>query len=726
MENKFVELLAPCGSEESFFAAIKNGASAVYLGVQSFNARMKTNNFTFENLEKLVQFAHLHEVKVFLTLNTLISNSEVAEFLQVAVRAYNLGIDAIIVQDIGMALAIKKLLPQMPIHASTQMGVHNLAGAKVLEEMGFSRVIVSRETKLQDIRDIKEHTNLEIEAFVQGALCVAFSGACYLSSVMCGKSGNRGQCSQLCRLPYGVFDHGKTSEKEYLLSAKDLCLAKRLRELKDAGVCSFKIEGRARRAGYVAAVVHTYREIINNDFAVDNSQIEALKLAFNRGNFCDGYLNNGTPDAIIEKDVQGHIGVLAGKVCSFSFGKKFNVLEIISSKKIEKGDGLKFFRDGKEISSIGVQDVLEIQKNKFRITSTNRLLRVGDDVFLTLDKSREDFLQEADDRIKVDCHFVAKIGVKPVLNLFYKSHVVCEVGNNLCEAAKNMPTTFADVKKQLQKKSDEVFELCISEVDAEGVFLPVSVLNEIRRSAIEKLKQVVLLPTKRKEVVFDFIEDIKTEKQKEHFNGDLVFFEKIEDLNAAKPKKDDILVFDPQLYCENSFIDLKKQNNKVFLNLPTYATGKEVQMLLDFAKKYFDGVVANNIYGLMFSRHGIAVFGGASLNVFNFVSDRALKKLGTIRNTVSFELPLEEQEEFDDCYKMQNIFLPLMTFCHCPNKTINGGTCKTCKNEGDLTFVSEGMQSFRIVRKKVLNCTFSFCAVAAKENASCKNLVKKL
>lgn len=227
---KNVEILAPVGSKEMLEVAIASGADAVYLGLENFNARAKADNFSSENIRQSIKRCHLFGIKVYITVNTLISDNEIDDVLSMIEKAYIARADAFIVQDIGLAKFMKERFPNIELHASTQMGVCNAKGAKILEKLGFSRVVVARETTIEDIKQIKSQTNLEIEAFVQGALCVCYSGSCYLSSKLKNKSGNRGECLQLCRLPYKLIESGKIKKQGYLLSTRDISLLDRDRK----------------------------------------------------------------------------------------------------------------------------------------------------------------------------------------------------------------------------------------------------------------------------------------------------------------------------------------------------------------------------------------------------------------------------------------------------------------------------------------------------------------
>ena len=263
------ELLSPVGDFECLKAAVQNGAKAVYLGASSFNARAKATNFDTENLKKAIKYAKARNVKVHLTLNTLIKNNEFLDAVNLAIESYNLGVDAIIVQDFGLAKFLLENYPEIPLHASTQMTVHNLTGVNQLASLGFSRVVLSRELSLDEIKYIKNNTNTELEVFIHGALCISYSGQCLLSSMIGGRSGNRGLCAQPCRLPFELIEKDINNQKEilldkgYLLSPRDNCAIEFLPELIKYGVNSFKIEGRMKTPTYVGTVTRIYRKYID-------------------------------------------------------------------------------------------------------------------------------------------------------------------------------------------------------------------------------------------------------------------------------------------------------------------------------------------------------------------------------------------------------------------------------------------------------------------------------
>ena len=275
---KKCELLSPVGDFDCLKAAIQNGADSVYLGASSFSARAFANNFNYDELKRAIEYAKLRNVEVHLALNTLIRNDELENAINLAITAYNYGIDAIIVQDLGLAKYLIDNLKNLPIHASTQMTVHNLESINILEKLGFSRAVLSRELSLNEIEYITKNSNIEIEAFMHGALCISYSGQCLLSSAIGGRSGNRGRCAGPCRLPYELLDSKSTLDKGYLLSCRDLCSLEFLPQLINCGITSFKIEGRMKSPEYVATVTRIYRKymdlVLNNkDYKIDHKDL---------------------------------------------------------------------------------------------------------------------------------------------------------------------------------------------------------------------------------------------------------------------------------------------------------------------------------------------------------------------------------------------------------------------------------------------------------------------
>jgi len=299
-----IELLAPAGNFDALKSAIANGANAVYCGLNKYSARAKATNFDLEQIKKAIDYAHLFNVKIYVAMNTLLYQNELKPALDLARQLHDFNVDALIVQDLGFVALLKKELPNLILHASTQMGIHNLEGAIAAKKLGLERIILSRETTLQDIKNIKANCDIELEFFCHGALCAGFSGNCYLCSILMKQSGNRGRCLQLCRKQYTI-----NGQKGYWLSAKDLCMAGALKNLAEAGICSFKIEGRMRRSRYVAEVVRVYRKILNDGFKYTKEDKKALDAVYIRGGGTQGFLFD-TKNNVMCDITSGHAGAL--------------------------------------------------------------------------------------------------------------------------------------------------------------------------------------------------------------------------------------------------------------------------------------------------------------------------------------------------------------------------------------------------------------------------------
>jgi len=697
IDTSEIEVLSPAGDMQGVFAAINNGANAIYLGLKEFNARGNICNFSFEELEKVVNLAHLYNVKIYLTFNILIKNCEIEEAINVVKKAAEIGVDAFILQDIGFAMKIKQMCPEICIHASTQMGIHNLEGAKFLEKCGFSRVVLARETPINEIKRIKDNTNLEIEYFVQGALCVSFSGNCYLCALMTGNSGNRGKCQQFCRLPYTVKnDNNEISG--YMLSAKDFCMLGKLKDLCEAGVISLKIEGRARRPAYIAESTRIYRQCLDNNFVYTEKDFEELKKVFNRGDFTPGYLEN---NKIIYPNLQGHKGIKVGKVVGFKPGKKFNVIEIISDKETSRGDGLKFIKNEKEIASIGVMDVKK-QEKKYIITTLAKVQK-DCDVYLTLDAKNEAYALNRVKKLPLKIEFIAKENQKAKLILHSGEYEVEYESDILTEVAKNHALSVDDVLKQLSKLGDEPFEIMSSKIDIDNVFIPVSELNKIRREGIQKLKEKII-KARYKHLCFNDIKNETSFTKKSSINIYKVF-------NADDLKKvnNGVVIYSPADYIENDILKFEEECKKItsdyYLDLPIFATTNEIEFFKKILQKASFGVVANNYYALNLSKKTII---GMGLNVYNTLTYDFYKKLGFDKIILSKELLEHELDEFEDNAIVQTTGREeYMTLKHCPYKEFFASSCDKCKYKQWVVYKMQNGRKLLLERKKVFTCQFS-------------------
>lgn len=369
-----VELLSPVGEWNSLVAAVQNGANAVYFGADEFNARMNSKNFNRDELKRAIKYAKLRNVKTNLTLNILIKNNEFAKAMDLVKYAYECGIDAIIVQDIGLAKEIIKTYPDLDVHSSTQMTIYNLAGVQEIQKLGIKRCVLARELSIQEIKYICNNTPLEIEVFIHGALCICYSGQCLMSSIIGGRSGNRGKCAGTCRLPYALLKNGEIADKGYLLSSKDVCTLDILPQLISAGVKSFKIEGRMKSPEYVGIVTSIYRKYIdlansNKTYIVEPEDREKLMQIFNRGGFSTGYLKGKLGKEMMYKYRPNHMGIYTGKVEQYNSNKGY--VKIKLEKELNIGDSISIKNGSCKISELMIGNT-NIKKANIRTTSNSR------------------------------------------------------------------------------------------------------------------------------------------------------------------------------------------------------------------------------------------------------------------------------------------------------------------------------------------------------------------
>lgn len=699
-----MELLAPAGDLKSFYAAVYNGADAVYLGLQAFNARIKADNFTVDNIASVVQFAHIYGVKVYVTINILINDYEIDEFLETVRACIRAQVDAFIIQDLGMAKLLLDCFPNIVLHASTQMGVHNLSGAKFLEDFGFKRVVLARETKLEDIKLIKEHTQLEIEYFAQGALCVAFSGNCYLSSLKNGNSGNRGKCLQLCRLPYKVFAGSKLLNEGYYLSAKDLCLMQRLKELTSVGVDCLKIEGRLKRASYVAQVTRSYRQALDN-FNTVNVKDEKAKISelFSRGEFNEqAYLYHNFN--IINAQIGHHKGKKIGKVLAISKFKDIYKITLQLKALIGQGDALRFVQ-GKNQFSIGVGNVNVLSNGNVEIFSKQKI-PVGYDVYLLKSEAKEKVLNDYRKYLPVDFYFTARFGKPAELVANYGTVSVVVTGKQTLEKARTAGITHEQVAKQLSKLNDTKFRLNHLECNLENVFLPVSELNELRRKSIVQLENEILknyqtsLPkvTESKQTVY---QEVGLPKK------NFYLIAKLEDL-ANVTINDFGLILAPEVYAVDEINELvasliKKgiSREALYLNLPIVATESELAILDEIVRSQKIGIIANNYAHLRWVKQ-CKTIAGIGLNVYNKFTAQTLLKLGC--ENIIWSIELNSDVNYGSA--LASGYPTLMTLCHCPIREVYGTDCYRCRYHTDLIYQDEKGNRYHFRRLKIKHCYF--------------------
>lgn len=486
------EVLAPAGTYECFRAAINAGADAVYLGGSMFGARAFAGNFEEAELIKAIRTAHLYGRKVYLTVNTLLRNDELEKLVQYVKPYYEEGLDAVIVQDYGVFAVLREAFPGLDLHASTQMTITGKYGAQLLKDMGAARVVPARELSAKEIRDIYDNVDVEIEGFVHGALCYCYSGQCLLSSMIGGRSGNRGRCAQPCRLTYSA---NGISEK-YLLSPKDMCTIEAVPDILGAGVYSLKIEGRMKSPEYVAGVSYAYRKYVDmylekgrDGYRVEEQDIRQLMDLYNRGGFCKGYYYAQNDKSMMTFDRPNHQGIVIGNIKNG---------ELILSQEVNPGDVLEF-PDGSEYTTpTGKKSgrlalpkgVLKNPKNGAAVYRTRNNELLG--------QLRAEYIDN-DIKIPVQMEIFLKSGERACLKLLSGDKELVVYGDVL-EPSDKRPAVREDVVKQLKKLGGTAFSSDEGSIvtDIQGSpFVPVRLLNDLRRNALEELESMLLSGYKR-------------------------------------------------------------------------------------------------------------------------------------------------------------------------------------------------------------------------------------
>ena len=490
---KRVELLAPAGNMESLIAAVQNGADAVYLAGKSYGARAFAGNFNDEEMVEALNYCHHYGVKVYVVMNTILYPEEIESAFEYAVFLHTHKVDALIIQDFGLLEVLHTRLPNLELHASTQMHAHNINCIKLLKEAGISRVVVARETPIELIKEMTK-LGIEIEMFVFGALCVSYSGQCYMSINQGNRSGNRGGCAQPCRMQYQLVKDGVTldSTNEYLLSPKDLNTLEHIDELVKLGVSSFKIEGRMKRPEYVALITSEYRKAI--DHKNYKPDIVGLKKIFNRG-FTDGHLYHKRGDALMNAHRPNHMGIPLGTVIAYRNKQVFIKLSHVLHQQdgiriLDKKDygfvANRIYKDGKLVNQAQVDDVIALDSDNY--------INKGSQVVLTSDVVQLKQLRttfETKNRYQPIQAIVTGIIGQPLhVTLIHPSGEVSCQSEEIIQPAQRQPITTEKIEQQLTKTQDTPFVIDdIQYYVDDHMFISLKTINQLRRDAIELLIQ---------------------------------------------------------------------------------------------------------------------------------------------------------------------------------------------------------------------------------------------
>ena len=597
-----MKIVAPAGNMERFYSAISATADEIYLGLKGFGARRNAENFTVEELKKAIDYAHLRGSRIFLTLNTIMTNREIELLYSTLKDLYNYGLDAIIVQDLGYAEYLHKNFPSIEIHGSTQMTVANYYEINYLKELGFKRIVLPRELSFEEIKEIREHTDIELEVFVSGSLCISFSGNCYMSSFIGGRSGNRGMCAQPCRKEY------KTScgEKSYFLSPKDQLYGfDEIKKLQEIGVESIKVEGRMKDVSYVYETVSYFRNLINGIDKEENTH----KL-FNRG-YSKGYFYDNDKN-IMNRDYSYNMGEKIGEVV----GKSIRLDEDIVS-----GDGITFV--SKNYKNLGGTYI-----NKIAYKNEKLILNFPDGtkyIFRNYNKRLNDEiskkLKSSDKKLEINFDLTAKLNEKLILKIYLKDENgnrilnLEEISETLTQKAQKRAISEEDINEKLSEIGDSEFTVKDIKVNIdENIFIPLSELKNLKRNAVEKFRERILSYFRR-----DLDRELK-ENNQEYF--------KLE-IEKDKPKDLEIRVIVSNEEQKNFLENIKNEYNIKEIYYRTYDIAKQSML----GQHNLDNKLASNLYELLENKNSDVMLNW-NMNIVNSYTINVLEKIKKLESFI--------------------------------------------------------------------------------------------
>ncbi|WP_425756732.1 DUF3656 domain-containing U32 family peptidase [Ihubacter sp. rT4E-8] len=684
------ELLAPAGDMEALKAAVSNGCDAVYLGMQKFGARAYSSNFDAALLSEAVRYAHLRNVKIYVTMNTIVFEDEIEAMKAQLYMLNEMGVDGVIVQDLAVFDYIASHFEDMEVHCSTQMGIDDLEGTLLFKEMGADRVVLSREVPIETVKEIRKAAKIPLEIFVHGALCVSYSGNCLMSGLIGYRSGNRGRCVGSCRKPYELLDRetGESLGCGYLLSTKDLNTIDRIADLKE--IDSLKIEGRMKEPAYVANVVAKYREALDN--RVTTEEKDDLKKTFNR-TFTKGYLFHEDPKDLTNIDKPNNYGYEIGTISAFRAG----MYEISLTRALNQNDIIRIDHDGEDVnlSVVKLYDrdgMLISRADRTCYIKLKEKLSVGDVVYKTKDyhfyKELEKNLEKEFRRFPLNMKVYAYPGAALVIDAEgLGCRYLYESEETLEEAAKN-PTTKEQVVKQLSKLGDTIFAAGDVEFEAYNAFIPVKMLNQARRAIVEALYDAKLAEKKRRTKTPEAKEKISFAQRKPYITASVTTKEQYDACVKCGVK---------EIYFDNII-----RRNQI-----SYER-REGELLI------------GGYGGIYYYRNHNPFVTDYSMNVVNAESCRKLYSLGAKRVTLSYELNRKQLGELLDAYEAENdgypalemiVYgrAPLMFTKYCPMKKMGQcGICKTKSYElkdeyGVFPVLSSADCATTILNGKILN-----------------------
>lgn len=735
-----IELLAPVGSFDALKAAVQNGANAVYLGGKDFSARASANNFDREELIEAVKYAHIRDVRVFVTTNTLIKQDEIEDFVEYAKFLYDIDVDALIMQDIGVAMLIHDLLPDFELHASTQMVAHSLEDVQYLESIGFKRVVLARELTVDEIKYICDNTNVDIEIFVHGALCVCYSGGCLMSSMIGNRSGNRGRCAQPCRQKYTMIDISTGEEihsnGEYLLSTKDLNTIEDVDKIIETGVLSLKIEGRMKKPEYVATVINSYRNAIDEyqstkKVNISTETMEDLYTIFNR-KFTKGLILGEVGEDVMNSNVPNNQGLYVGKVVDYN--KKAKRLKIKLEGTLKKGDGINLgggtigrIIKGKEIAQIGYKGetieldfIGEARKNQpvFKTSDTN-----------LIDKAQKTYTQDKEfAKSLIDAEITIKLGEYPELKLIDKNNNSVTVkGDKLVEKALKVALGEEKIETQIKKLGNTPYELDDLKINLDkGVSMPISLINQMRREAIELLDEA-RIPVKGRAYKDSKIK-YSPKKYAKDINSNSKIRVKINNIEALKSIINldiDMIYYEDVATLEQAMAMATANNKKLIYSAPRIVRNKEYKRLEksnEYCKENVQISALGQVKYYKENSENVSFDVDYYLNPFNSETINHYKKEGATTVCISQELNIHEIKETTKYTDMEIEtvaygYIPMMLSEYCPMGVVarsckKDKRCATCKEskyvlrdfKGEEYRISQDLFCRSTIYNSIANC----------------------
>lgn len=724
------EILAPAGTKEALTGAINSGANAVYLAGKRFGARAYANNFEDDTLIDVIKYAHLRGVLVFIAVNTVVYDDEIDDLLNYTDFLAKHGVDALIVQDLGLISLLVKRYPNLEIHASTQVNTHSVEQARFLKELGVKRIVLARETPLEMIKQIKKHVDIEIEVFIHGALCVCYSGNCLMSSMIGGRSGNRGECAQPCRLSYSLYKNEQCiSDQSYLLSTKDLMTIEYVNELIEAGVDSLKIEGRMRKPEYVIETVLSYRQAIDNSFEHKISNLKDsiwnMKKVFNR-DFTKGFMFDEKPREINHDLRPNHMGTPVGEVILYQRGKV--TIRLTDSLAINDGYRIIGPHDyGNSVSRILKDGLLvkEAKKGDVIVLDVSEKVEVGSIVLKTLDHELEEslsiYLDENYKLIHLKGTVYAYVGQPLKLILNDGMNEVVALSDIIIDHADKKPVLESQIYDQISKlgQTPFLFDSLVVKTD-NSCFIPLKVMNEVRRKALDLLIQ------ERSQ--------IKKEVLIQEFKYDQIFLERTNPLWTVK-------VQTPMQYeiAKNAGFDT------IYLeNIHQMPDEEAIPVLKRIQMRKQEEITKSSLIqdiGHLYLAKSYDLITDTFFNVTNIYSINILHQMGVKRVTLSPEISIDRINKMIPLFKQTFGYEPnlelevygrvdLMITHYCPiAKTFKTNPdCHLCeKNQYYLEdrmnarypLVHDGNCNLRILHAKTLNIT-SYVRDLQKLGISCR------